>query len=73
MAAYVRLLTDWIDGIFGDGACNKLLGPKTCLLYTSHGRDDGPGTEEWNAINREMLDKLRELRRKYAPPSKPLE
>ena len=24
MAAYVRLLTDWIDGIFGDGACNKL-------------------------------------------------
>ena len=49
MAAYVRLLTDWIDGIFGDGACNKLLGPKTslsnvmslcdeigdCLLYTS--------------------------------------
>ena len=39
---------------------------------TPHGRDDGPGTEEWNAINREMLDKLRELR-KYAPPSKPLE
>lgn len=31
MAAYVRLLTDWIDGIFGDGACNKLLGPKTSL------------------------------------------
>ena len=31
MTAYVRLLTDWIDGIFGDGACNKLLGPKTSL------------------------------------------
>ena len=31
MAAYVRLLTDWIDGIFGDGACNKLLGHKTSL------------------------------------------
>ena len=36
---------------------------------TPHGLDDGPGTEEWNAINREMLGKLRELRRKYAPPS----
>ena len=34
-----------------------------------HGLDDGPGTEEWNAINREMLGKLRELRRKYAPSS----
>lgn len=31
MTAYVKLLTDWIDGIFGDGACNKLLGPKTSL------------------------------------------
>ena len=27
----LRAYTDWIDGIFGDGACNKLLGPKTSL------------------------------------------
>ena len=28
-------------------------------------RDGGPGTEEWNAIVREMYSKLREVRRKY--------
>lgn len=39
---------------------------------TPHGRDDGPGTEEWNAINREMLSKLQELRCKYGFPPKPL-
>lgn len=30
-----------------------------------YGRDDGPGAEEWNTLNREMLGKLRDLRRKY--------
>lgn len=32
---------------------------------TPRGLDDGPGTEEWNAINREFCVKLRKIRTKY--------
>lgn len=31
VTAMCRILTDWIDGVFGDGASNALLGPKTSL------------------------------------------
>ncbi|MCM1295666.1 MAG: hypothetical protein NC311_09005 [Muribaculaceae bacterium] len=29
--ANCKLLTDWIDDVFGEGTANKLLGPKTSL------------------------------------------
>lgn len=31
LAAQCKLLTDFIDAVFGDGTCNALLGPKTSL------------------------------------------
>lgn len=31
VTAMCRILTDWIDGVFGDGSSNALLGPKTSL------------------------------------------
>lgn len=31
LAEYCKLLTNFIDTVFGDGTCNALLGPKTSL------------------------------------------
>ena len=61
LSAYCTILTDWIDDILGDGACNKLLGPKTSLsgLMNVYDEISEAATAQGNAIGQNI--------RKYMP------
>ena len=61
LSAYCKILTDWIDDILGDGACNKLLGPKTSLsgLMNVYDEISEAATAQGNAIGQHI--------RKYMP------
>jgi hypothetical protein len=56
LKAYCKLLTDWIDDVLGEGACNKLLGAKTSLseLLDLWDEIEAAATAQGEAIGRHV-------------------